>query len=149
MASRERRSRSASSATATNALLRWLTSITDMPLPRQSVSSARACSRTSSGSAAGPAAKLNTRTSALIGLGKSSRRFDRRHPAPIPSGRLTPAKIAPDDFVARPYTIAAGQGTALVRYRVIIFGYKAYTFQDCCDLRLGTRLDQERTGPSG
>src|SRR6185312_4687820 len=50
-----------------NALLRWLISITDVPLPRQSVSSSRACSRTSSGSAAGPAAKLNTRTNALLG----------------------------------------------------------------------------------
>src|ERR1700722_6872045 len=33
-----------------------------MPLPRQSVISSRACSSTSSGSAAGPGAKLNTRT---------------------------------------------------------------------------------------
>jgi NitT/TauT family transport system ATP-binding protein len=36
--------------------------ITDMPLPCQSVSSSRACSSTSIGNAAGPAAKLNTRT---------------------------------------------------------------------------------------
>src|SRR3954466_8075789 len=44
-----------------NALLRWETSITDMPLDFQSVISAWACWRTSSGSVAGPAAKLNTR----------------------------------------------------------------------------------------
>src|SRR5690349_17390799 len=44
-----------------NALLRWETSITDMPLDFQSVISAWACCRTSSGSVAGPAAKLNTR----------------------------------------------------------------------------------------
>src|ERR1700687_6058632 len=36
--------------------------MTDMPLPRQSVISSLACSSTSSGSAAGPGAKLNTRT---------------------------------------------------------------------------------------
>src|SRR5579859_7382902 len=45
-----------------NALLRWLTSMTDMPLPCQSSSSSRACCRTSRGSVAGPAAKLKTRT---------------------------------------------------------------------------------------
>src|ERR1043165_10148682 len=44
-----------------NALLRWETSMTDMPLAFQLVISAWACSRTSSGSVAGPAAKLNTR----------------------------------------------------------------------------------------
>src|SRR5690348_9270721 len=44
-----------------NALLRWETSITDMPLDFQSVISAWAWFRTSSGSVAGPAAKLNTR----------------------------------------------------------------------------------------
>src|SRR5687767_7439046 len=49
------------------ALLRWLISITDMPQPRQSVSSSRACSRTSRGRVAGPAAKLNTRTTTLPG----------------------------------------------------------------------------------
>src|SRR5450755_1259149 len=43
------------------ALLRWLTSMTELPAPRQSVSSERTCSRTSRGSVAGPAAKLNTR----------------------------------------------------------------------------------------
>src|SRR5256885_15790748 len=48
------------------ALLRWLTSITDMPQPCQSVSSSRTCSRTSTGSVAGPAAKLNTRTSLVL-----------------------------------------------------------------------------------
>src|SRR6204780_4371824 len=36
--------------------------MTDMPLPCQSVNSSRACSSTSTGSAAGPGAKLNTRT---------------------------------------------------------------------------------------
>src|SRR5262245_45156650 len=44
-----------------NALLRWETSMTDMPLDFQLVISDWACSRTSSGSVAGPAAKLNTR----------------------------------------------------------------------------------------
>src|SRR5690349_24411094 len=44
-----------------NALLRWETSITDMPLDFQSVISAWAVCRTSRGSVAGPAAKLNTR----------------------------------------------------------------------------------------
>src|SRR4051812_6835501 len=61
MASSSRRSASASWATAMNALLRWDTSITDMPLPFQSVISAFAVSKTSRGSVAGPAAKLNTR----------------------------------------------------------------------------------------
>src|SRR5689334_4200488 len=61
MASSSRRSASASWATAMNALLRWETSMTDMPLDFQSVISAWACWRTSSGSVAGPAAKLNTR----------------------------------------------------------------------------------------
>src|SRR3974377_1570558 len=46
------------------ALPRWLTSMTEVPLPCQSSSSSRTCSRTSTGSVAGPAAKLNTRTSA-------------------------------------------------------------------------------------
>src|SRR6186713_2303631 len=44
-----------------NALLRWETSMTDMPLDFQSVISAWAWVSTSSGSVAGPAAKLNTR----------------------------------------------------------------------------------------
>src|SRR6185436_17550675 len=61
MFSSSRRSASASWATAMNALLRWETSITDMPPDFQSVISAWACSSTSSGSVAGPAAKLNTR----------------------------------------------------------------------------------------
>src|SRR3954465_10865815 len=61
MFSSSRRSASASWATAMNALLRWETSITDMPLDFQSVISAWAWVRTSSGSVAGPAAKLNTR----------------------------------------------------------------------------------------
>ena len=45
----------------TNALPRWLISITDMPVPCQSSSSSRACSRTSSGRTAGPGLKLKTR----------------------------------------------------------------------------------------
>src|SRR5687767_5895005 len=61
MFSSPRRSASASWATAMNALLRWETSITDMPLDFQSVISDWACWRTSSGSVAGPAAKLKTR----------------------------------------------------------------------------------------
>src|SRR5215469_15387405 len=44
------------------ALPRWLTSITELPLPCQSSSSSRTCSSTSTGSVAGPEAKLNTRT---------------------------------------------------------------------------------------
>src|SRR5215469_14755942 len=46
------------------ALPRWLTSMTELPLPCQSSSSSRTCSRTSTGSVAGPEAKLNTRTGA-------------------------------------------------------------------------------------
>src|ERR1700730_1365047 len=41
-----------------------------MPQPCQSVSSSRTCSRTSTGSVAGPAAKLNTRTSTLSICGR-------------------------------------------------------------------------------
>src|ERR1700730_17183569 len=41
-----------------------------MPQPCQSVSSSRTCSRTSTGSVAGPAAKLNTRTSTLSVSGR-------------------------------------------------------------------------------
>src|SRR5215813_13339622 len=44
-----------------NALPRWLISITDMPLPRQSSISSAAWRSTGSGSAAGPAPKLKTR----------------------------------------------------------------------------------------
>src|SRR5512147_2263093 len=40
---------------------RWLISITDMPLPRQSSISSAACRSTLSGSAAGPALKLKAR----------------------------------------------------------------------------------------
>jgi hypothetical protein len=54
------------------ALLRWLISMTDMPEPRQSGNSSRACSRTGAGNVAGPAAKLNTRTSNLCGSVKST-----------------------------------------------------------------------------
>src|SRR6185295_11202634 len=61
MFSSSRRSASASWATAMNALLRWETSVTDMPLDFQSVISAWAVCKTSRGSVAGPAAKLNTR----------------------------------------------------------------------------------------
>src|SRR5262249_24774555 len=44
-----------------NSLPRWLISMTDMPLPRQSSISAAACRSTSSGSTAGPALKFHTR----------------------------------------------------------------------------------------
>src|SRR5579863_6692043 len=50
-----------------NGLLRWLTSMTEAPQPCQSSSSSRTCSSTGSGSVAGPAAKLNTRTRGLSG----------------------------------------------------------------------------------
>jgi hypothetical protein len=43
------------------ALLRWLISITDAPLERQSISSSRTLSSTGSGNMAGPALKLKTR----------------------------------------------------------------------------------------
>src|SRR5581483_9282435 len=55
-----RRSASACSAIETNSLPRWLISITDMPDPRQSSISSRACASTSSGNTAGPALKLKT-----------------------------------------------------------------------------------------
>src|SRR5689334_24239315 len=66
-----------------NALLRWETSITDMPLDFQSVISAWACWSTWSGSVAGPAAKLNTR----IVLSSGSRPSCRTRIAP---GRYCP-----------------------------------------------------------
>src|SRR6516164_6717602 len=44
-----------------NSLPRWLISITDIPLPRQSSISSAACRKTGSGSVAGPALKLKTR----------------------------------------------------------------------------------------
>ena len=44
-----------------NSLPRWLISITDMPLPRQSSISSPARARTSAGSIAGPALKLKMR----------------------------------------------------------------------------------------
>src|SRR5580658_7041148 len=47
--------------------------MTDMPLPRQSVNSSRACSSTSTGSAAGPGAKLNTRTQQPLTAHRSQR----------------------------------------------------------------------------
>src|SRR6187455_3265378 len=61
MASSSRRSFSASAAMPMNSLPRWLISITDMPLPRQSVISSPARARTSAGSIAGPALKLKMR----------------------------------------------------------------------------------------
>src|ERR1700733_574006 len=76
MPSNVRSDASSSAATPWNALLRWETSITDMPLPRQSVSSTCACSRTGSGRVAGPAAKLNTRMLALRSCGRHGLRFD-------------------------------------------------------------------------
>ena len=60
MSSSARTSASAFAAMAMNSLPRWLISMTDMPLPRQSGNSARACCKTSSGNTAGPALKLNT-----------------------------------------------------------------------------------------
>src|SRR6516225_9163177 len=65
MSRSSRSSASASCATAVKALPRWLTSMTEVPLPCQSSSSSRTCSSTSTGSVAGPAAKLNTRTSSI------------------------------------------------------------------------------------
>src|SRR5581483_7049957 len=59
-ASSSRRSASACAAIEMNSLPRWLISITDIPEPCQSSISAAACDSTSSGSAAGPALKLNT-----------------------------------------------------------------------------------------
>src|SRR5215472_475936 len=70
-----RSSCSASSATLRKAGLRWLTSSTEVPECCQSGSSARTCSSTSTGSIAGPAAKLNTRTSALRGSSGPGRRL--------------------------------------------------------------------------
>src|ERR1700679_589627 len=64
-----RRSASDSAATCSKALLRWLISITDAPPPCQSISSARACSSTSSGSMAGPGEKLKARTAERLGAG--------------------------------------------------------------------------------
>src|SRR5512139_3031800 len=55
-----------------NSLPRWLISITDMPLPRQSSISSRACTRTSSGSTAGPALKLYTRDISLSRISRKS-----------------------------------------------------------------------------
>src|SRR5215469_4866968 len=59
------------------ALPRWLTSMTELPLPCQSSSSSRTCSRTSTGSVAGPEAKLYTRTGAYR-LALRGRRSDIR-----------------------------------------------------------------------
>src|SRR5690606_39309005 len=65
---------------------RWLTSMTDIPLPRQSSSSACARSSTGSGSIAGPGLKLKTR---FMGAGLPTlvafvavvaQRFDARYP---------------------------------------------------------------------
>src|ERR1044072_3041315 len=66
-----------------NALLRWETSMTDMPLAFQSVISPRVWLRTSSGSVAGPAAKLNTR----IVLSSGNR--------PSCRTRITPGRYCP------------------------------------------------------
>ena len=74
-----------------NALPRWLTSITDMPLPFQSSSSSRACSSTSVGSAAGtgreiegphPGRRLKDSEPARSG---SARLAGRRRPRPARS----------------------------------------------------------------
>src|SRR6056297_3878532 len=61
MPSSRRSAASERSATSRNAAPRWLSSITDMPVPAKSVSSSRARSSTARGSAAGPALKLWTR----------------------------------------------------------------------------------------
>src|SRR5580700_6033211 len=61
-----RKSASACAATSTKGLLRWLISMTDVPPPCQSSNSSRACSRTSSGSTAGPGEKLKTRTTEIL-----------------------------------------------------------------------------------
>src|SRR6187402_1752725 len=105
MASSSRRSASASWATAMNALLRWETSMTDMPLDFQSVISAWTCSRTSSGSVAGPAAKLNTR----IVLSSGTR----------PSCRT---RIAPGRYCPGARTISGGGcvGRAVCGFRVAV-----------------------------
>src|SRR5690606_25241894 len=68
MLSRSRRSCSARSATLVNSALRWLISMTDRPLPCPSSNSAWAFCRTASGSAAGPAQKLNMRLLTLTSL---------------------------------------------------------------------------------
>src|SRR6056297_2804816 len=65
MPSSRRSAASERSATCRNAAPRWLSSITDMPVPAKSVSSSRARSSTAMGSAAGPALKLWTRAPAL------------------------------------------------------------------------------------
>src|SRR6185312_10150765 len=64
-ARRRRRSPIALAWIAMKSLPRWLISITDMPLPRQSRSSPCTRSSTGSGSAAGPALKLKTRCGAV------------------------------------------------------------------------------------
>src|SRR5574338_13833 len=61
MPNSSRRSASAVWITASNSFERWLISMTDIPVPLKSSSSAWACSNTSSGSVAGPGLKLNTR----------------------------------------------------------------------------------------
>ncbi len=56
-----RMSAMAESRIASNVFERWLISITDMPTPGSDTRSRCACSRTGSGSAAGPAEKLKIR----------------------------------------------------------------------------------------
>src|SRR5581483_4890219 len=53
-----------------NSLPRWLISITDMPLPRQSSISSCARASTCSGSIAGPALKLYTRIASCLACSK-------------------------------------------------------------------------------
>src|ERR1041384_7553363 len=86
-----------------NALLRWETSITDMPLDFQSVISAWAVCNTSRGSVAGPAAKLNTRIVLSSGYRPSCR-----------------TRIAPGRYCPGARTIS-GRGR-LDRARVVILG---------------------------
>src|SRR6185436_6181009 len=84
-----------------NALLRWETSITDMPLDFQSVISAWACWRTSSGNVAGPAAKLKTRM-----LYSSSRTL-------LPDRLLTPDVIARGRGIYQDVGVSTGLSSPL------------------------------------
>ena len=55
---------SAAARISSNALERWLISSTDIPTPGKAGKPSRICSRTASGSTAGPAPKLKTRSTA-------------------------------------------------------------------------------------
>src|SRR5215467_5223949 len=84
---------------------RWLISITDMPLPRQSSSSSRTRSRTARGRAAGPALKLKTRlvagTEAVVELTViRSSQMDWRHAEPfgLPQGKRGAELLSPSEY---------------------------------------------------